>query len=89
MKYILLLSIIALSSCTENERARNFGGKETINLSAGSKLVNATWKGDDLWLLTKPMQPSEYAETYIFQEKSSYGLLEGSITIVETSQAAR
>ena len=53
--------------------AKNYGGTMTIDLPKGQKLVNATWKGEsDLWYLTKPMLPTDSAETYTFhQEKGS------------------
>jgi len=76
-----VIVIIALSSCTDNQRARSFGGVETVELKAGERLVNVTWKEDDLWVLTK--QDSTKPSTYTFQEKSSYGVMEGTIVIKE------
>lgn len=81
-KLIALLSLtVTLFSCTDNQRARSFGGVETVELKAGERLVNVTWKQDDLWVLTK--QDSTKPSTYTFQEKSSYGVLEGTIVIKE------
>ena len=77
----LLVLSVALFSCTSNERARNFGGTEHINLNKGERLVNVTWKQDDLWILTK--QDSNKPSTYTFKEKSSYGVMEGQIIITE------
>ena len=75
----LLLIIIAIavsvSSCTENERAKNYGGKEEITLKPSEEFVNATWKDDNLWLITKDTLTNEY----IMREKSSYGIWEGEI----------
>jgi hypothetical protein len=89
MKKTLILSILALvaltTSCTENIRAKQWGGKMSQSLPAGRKLVNATWKESNLWLLTRPMHSNEVAETYSFQEVSSWGVMEGSITISETA----
>jgi hypothetical protein len=86
MKKILGLIgiIIVLGSCTQNARVRNFGGEGTINLPQGRKLVNATWKNTQLWYLTRQMRPEEVAETYFFQEESSWGMIEGTYNIVET-----
>lgn len=81
--FLVLVFVIAMVGCTENQRAKNFGGKSTVQLEQGQKLVNATWKEDNLWLLTREMRPGETAETYKFQEKSSYGVMEGTYIIVE------
>ena len=40
----LVVLIASLTSCTENQRARQFGGTITIELPPGEKLVMATWK---------------------------------------------
>jgi len=77
----LLALTVTLFSCTDNQRARSFGGVETVELKAGERLVNVTWKQDDLWVLTK--QDTTRPSTYTFQEKSSYGVLEGTIVIEE------
>ena len=86
MKKIILsiVTIIALSSCTENERVKAFGGEGTINLPKGRKLVNVTWKETQVWYLTRPMRQDEVAETYQFQEESSWGMIEGTYNLVET-----
>jgi hypothetical protein len=84
-KLILLLSIsVSLFSCTENSRVKNFGGEGTFNLPKGQKLVNVTWKETQLWYLTRPMHDNETAETYQFQEESSFGILQGTFNIIET-----
>jgi hypothetical protein len=83
-----ILSIVAIAllatSCTENERVKNFGGEGTINLPVGRKLVNVTWKETEIWYLTRPMDSTDVAETYRFQEESSWGMVEGTYNIVET-----
>lgn len=76
--------ILSLQSCTQNERARSFGGNMTVNLPANTKLVNITWKEDQLWYLTKPMSAKDSAERYTFHEESSYGMMEGTVTIIES-----
>ena len=83
-KTILLLAITSfLSSCTENEKAKSFGGIQTIYLPENTKLVNVTWKETNLWYLTRKMNSSESAESYKFHEKSSWGVFEGTIVIKE------
>jgi hypothetical protein len=71
-------------SCTENSRARNWGGNITIKLDSDTKLVNATWRDNDLWVLTRQMRLDETPETYKFSEKSHFGVLQGEILFVET-----
>jgi hypothetical protein len=73
----LLLTVVSVSSCTENERAKNYGGKEDITLKPSEEFVNATWKDDNLWLITKDTLTNEY----IMREKSSYGVWEGEIRV--------
>ena len=42
--FLSLLTILSFSSCTEQERARNFGGKIEIEVPVGYKVTSATWK---------------------------------------------
>lgn len=83
---LVMTSIIALTGCTEQNRAKNFGGSMTMELEPNRKLEMVTWKDSDLWILTKPMTEDDVAETYIFHEDSSYGIMEGSITIKEIKE---
>jgi len=73
--FILAVAIISLASCTANERARNYGGTETIEIPEGRILINCTWKQDDLWVLTKDTTTGKM----YFNEKSSWGIMEGEI----------
>lgn len=73
-----------LTSCTQNERAKYYGGTATVNLPKGQKLVTMTWKEDQIWYLTKPMKFTDSAETYTFQEESSFGIMEGTVILKET-----
>ncbi len=81
---IIFVLVILITSCTENSKAKNFGGETTINLPKGQKLVNVTWKETNMWYLTKPMMPSDSVETYTFHEESSFGVWEGTVRLVET-----
>ena len=84
-KVILSLMLgVMVVSCTKNNRVKNWGGEGTINLPEGRKLVNVTWKGKEIWYLTRPMTSNDVAETYKFQEESSWGVMEGTYNIVET-----
>lgn len=87
MKKILLtlLTILTLSGC-DQMTARNFGGDYTHELPKGEKLVNVTWKDDDLWILTRPFEDGDKEEEYKFQESSVFGVMEGTVTIVESRE---
>ena len=81
-----LFAITLLASCTDNNKARMWGGTETIQLEPGKRLVNITWKsgdktGADLWILTK--QDTTKPSTYLFEEKSSFGIMEGKVIVIE------
>lgn len=84
-KLTFLVLALTLAGCTQQQRARHFGGTAKHDLAANRKLVNVAWKGEDgnLWLLTKPMTSNDVAETYEFVESSSYGVLEGTVIIRE------
>lgn len=84
--FLGLLLTIALFSCTENTMVKYYGGKGTLELQPGEKLVNVTWKDAELWILTRPMTVKDSAVTYNFREKSAFGLIEGNFTIIETKK---
>ena len=92
MKKLLLVVLLAIfiasccSSCTENQRAKQWGGTAKIDLPAGKKLVVVTWKDSDLWYLTRDMRADEKAESYHFSEESSWGAFEGTYIIKETEK---
>lgn len=81
----VVLAAFAMSSCTEQMRAKDLGGETVIKLEPGQKLVEATWKGDgDLWYLTEPMDSGYEPKTKTFKESSSWGIMEGTVTFIET-----
>jgi hypothetical protein len=82
--FLAILMGIMVTSCTENNRVKNWGGEGTINLPKGRKLVNVTWKETEIWYLTRPMDSNDVAESYQFQEESSWGVMEGTYNIIET-----
>ena len=86
MKKVILSLILGtmVVSCSENSRVKNWGGEGTINLPKGQKLVNVTWKETEVWYLTRTMDSNDVAETYQFQEESSWGVMEGTYTIIES-----
>lgn len=80
---LVILATLLISSCTENQRSRSFGGTSTVDIPQGQKLVNVTWKYDSLWVLTRQAKQGEMPETYTFQENSSFGIMEGVVIIKE------
>lgn len=80
---IFSLLIVTMTACGQIG-AKNYGGEYTINLPKGEKLVNVTWKDADIWYLTRPMTDKDVAETYKFQEDSTFNVMEGTVTIVES-----
>ena len=87
---VILLSIAILSTilvsgmvlgCTENSRA-----KTQISLPIGQKLINATWKDAQMWYLTRQMRSDEKPEMYTFQEKSNFGVMEGTVIFTESRE---
>lgn len=84
-KYLFLLfALVAMCSCTQNQMARNYGGKMTIKLPKGEKLINATWKEANLFYLTEPMEEGYIPKSKKFRESSNFGVWESEITFVES-----
>ena len=75
--FVLFIVAIALVSCTDNQRARNFGGTETIKLLPNEEFVNITWKQDNLWIIVKDKNTGNFYA----REKSSFGVMEGKVII--------
>jgi len=84
--FVLILASLVLSGCTEQQRAKGWGGDSHIQLPKGEKMVVVTWKGTDLWFMTRPLKKGEELETYKFRESSSWGVMEGTITIRERAK---
>ena len=80
----LLLSTIVITISCDNVMSRKFGGNTTINLPAGQKLLEVTWKENSIWYLTEPMDSDYVPKTKTFKEDSNIGVLEGTVTFVES-----
>lgn len=74
---ILATLVLGLFACTDNQRARNFGGTETIKIEPQEKFINITWKQDNLWVIVQ----DTVTGTYYAKEKSSFGLMQGKVII--------
>lgn len=79
MKKIITIVLITLliSSCTKNNRARNYGGEEEILLKPHEKLINITWKKTSMWILTQ----DTITKIIYFRENSSFGIWEGEVIV--------
>lgn len=73
----IIITLFVLSSCTDNQRARSFGGEEVIKLEPNEEFVNITWKQDDIWIIVKDKTNGKFYA----REKSSFGVMEGRIII--------
>lgn len=80
---ILVLVLWATYALTANWRARALGGTLNVELPPETKLVTATWKGSDLWYLTRPARKGEAPETSTFQESSALGIMQGRVIFTE------
>lgn len=79
--FVMMLCMASCSQCV----SRKFGGNTTINLEPGQKLIEVTWKGAaDLWYLTEPIDSNYTPKTKVFKESSTMGVMEGSVTFVES-----
>lgn len=77
-KLTIILGLLLITSCTDNSSSRNWGGNSTIIVNnPNEKLMNVAWKGNELWIISVDTISNELH----MREKSSFGLIEGSITI--------
>ena len=80
---VFFTGLIVFQSCSDNERAKAWGGSMIVELQPGEKLVNATWKETDLWYLTRTMKANETADTLHFhQEKGGLVRLTGNGEVI-------
>lgn len=76
-KVVICLLSLMLFSCTSNEMAKQFGGTQTIELKPNEKLLNITWKDNDMWALTIDTTTN----IQYFREFSNYGIWEGEVIV--------
>ena len=74
---MIAITLLALVSCTDNQRARSFGGTETIKIEPQEKFINITWKQDNLWVIVQ----DTITGTIYAKEKSSFGVMQGKVII--------
>ena len=80
--FVILFVCFSFMSC--QIVTRNYGGKTTINLNPGEKLVEATWKDAEIWYLTEPMDSDYVPKTKTFRESSVLGVVQGEVVFVES-----
>lgn len=81
---LIIVALVCLLGCTENERSRKFGGTMTVELPKGEKLLEATWKDESLFYLTEPMDPDYTPKTKMFREDSKWGIVQSTVKFVES-----
>ncbi|MEY4602647.1 MAG: Brevibacillus phage Jenst [Candidatus Parcubacteria bacterium] len=80
---LITILLLTLTGCTANDRAKNYGGTMTVNLPAGQKLVNTSWKNADMWYLTRPSRDGEKPEVLTLHEDSNFGMMQGKVIFKE------
>ncbi len=73
-KLIYLCAALVAFSCTQNDRVKHFGGTEELTLKPDEEFINATWKKNDLWIVTKNTKTGQF----YLREHSRYGIVEGT-----------
>ncbi len=75
--FVIAIAALSLASCTDNERARRFGGTEEVELKPNEVVLNVTWKENEMWICTK----DTVSGVVYFREKSSWGVMEGTVIL--------
>ncbi len=79
----LVCGISLIMGCSAYQNVM-LGGTATEVLPAGQKLVTAAWKGQDLWILTRPIHEGDALETYEFRPLIAVkGSTEGKVILKE------
>ena len=73
----------SLTGCSK-DMVKSVGGTINVDVPKGQKLIEATWKGSDIWYLTRPMREDEDPETFTLQEDSNLGIIEGKVIFKES-----
>lgn len=84
----MITLLLTLLACTDNQRTKAFGGDMTIKVPCDQVVFDTTWKGEDLWYATHPAGEGWRPEKKVFTEYSSFGLVQGHVTLVESRCAS-
>lgn len=71
---VLLIAGIIVS-CTDNARARGYGGTMKYELGPNEEVIGAGWKGSDLWILIKDTVTNKVK----FKEDAPLGIIQGTV----------
>lgn len=70
-------------------RVKSWGVQVVVQVPPGRKLVGASWKGDGLWVLTRPTAPGEISnQVWEMDEYSGWGLFGGHVELREAAVPA-
>jgi len=75
--FLALALVVVATGCTDNSRARSWGGTEEITLPENEVLLTVTWKGDQMWVLSR----DTVSGTNHFREHSAWGVMEGEVIL--------
>jgi hypothetical protein len=67
----------------ENKRTILFGGTMEIKVEPGQKVMIATFKGNNLFYMTEPMDSGYIPKTKTLHEKSGRGIIESEVKFIE------
>lgn len=81
---VMVLGILFVVIFPENKRSRVFGTEMKIEVEPGQKVMMATFKGDNLFYMTEPMEPGYSPKTKTLREKSGRGIIEATVKFIET-----
>jgi hypothetical protein len=85
---VACLAAVSALCCSPNNRLVSrrhaWGVNTVVEAAPGRKLVDAMWKGDDLWILTRPAGEGERADReWMLDEYSTWGALNNHILLKE------
>lgn len=67
----------------ENKRTVLFGGTMEIKVEPGQKVMIATFKGNNLFYMTEPMDSGYIPKIKTLHEKSGRGIIESKVKFIE------
>ena len=83
IKILGVCASLLATGCTDNVRAKAYGGTAYVDLPPNTQLVTATWKDAELWYLYTDRPQDQKPKTYTLREQSNYGILEGKVIFKE------
>jgi hypothetical protein len=66
---IIFTLTITLGTGCSNYTTKHLGGTMNVELEQNKKLVNITWKQDEMWILVRDRKENESVDSYQFYEK--------------------